>query len=493
MTAVSAGQGAMKKLVKSMTVYGLGGALSRLIQFLLLPLYTRVLLPADYGSLEIVYMVGNVLAILYGLLISSGFVRYYYERDDARYRQELLGSAVWFTFFFSAVFVALSFSFSNEIAGRIFDFSEGAFYFRLITVSTFITAHNQIFYNFLMVREKARWYVTLNIVTLLISLVCAIFFVGFLGWGVKGVLLAQIIGFGIETVLLLLSLAVKNILVISFQRIKDMLKYSLPLIPLQVSSFILELSDRYFLKEYRGLDDVGLYALGYKFAAIVPLLVIQPLKGFTPYIFSLINTPEKCKQTLADFFRYYLAVVLFLALVISVFSREVIMVMADTSYYSSWTVVYALCISYVFYSSIVLVSYAVEIVKKNWITSIFWVCAAGINIFLNSALIPRWGVMGAALATIASYFVILICYFAVVSRIYFVPFRYDRFIFLIGMTSLFYYISTLLHFKPAVSVPVKILLTAGYLLLLVKSRYFTHEEIERLRLFTRTLIRRTGG
>lgn len=466
-----------------MSVYGLGGVLSKLLQFLLLPLYTRFLSLSDYGSLEIVFMSGSVLGMLFGFLISSGFVRYYYERDEEGYHDELLSSAVWFTVSISLPLMVLCFLYSRDIAVILFDSGAAGVYLRLIAVSTFLVALNQIFYNLLMVRERARRYVTLNIMTLLVSIVFAIVFVAGFGWAVRGVLLAQVIGFSAEFIFLLLSVPVRNILNMSFARIGEMLTYSLPLIPLQISSFVLELSDRYFLKAYRGFDDVGIYALGYKFAAVVPLLAIQPLKGFTPYIYSLISTPEKCKQTLADFFRYYLAGVLSLALVISVFSREVIMVMADASYHSGWTVVFVLCLSYVFYSMVNLASYAIEIVRKNWISGIFWVFAATINVFLNILLIPPLGGMGAAVATTLSYLLILFCYFFAVKHVYYVPFEYGKIFLLTLLTSLFYYLSTFLHFAVIFSVPAKIILVLIYLVVIFKSGYFTSDEILRVRSF----------
>jgi len=480
----------MKKAFKSMSVYGLGGILSRFIQFLLLPLYTRVLLPSDYGSLEIVSMTGSIIAILFGLMISSGYVRNYYDNKDNHYRTELFSSAIWFTFFFSAVFLVLFFFLSDNIAARMFNFENGALYLKLILVSSFITVHNQIFYNLLMVQDKARKYVTINVITLLISIVCTIVFVVYFKWSIKGILLAQIIGFGLEFVLLFSSLSEKNLLFFSFEKIKEMLKYSLPLIPLQIASFILELSDRYFLKEYQTLNDVGLYSLGYRFAAIIPLFAVQPMRGFTPYIFSLINTPEKCKQTLADFFRYYLAAILFISLVISMFSREAIMVMADKSYYTSWKVVYILCISYVFYGSVNLLSYAIEIVKKNWISGIFWLFAAAINIGLNFILIPRYGILGASIATTISYFIVLLCYFFAVSRVYYVPFQYGKFLFILALTSIFYYFSTWLNTELILSVILKSLLLGIYTVIVLFNSYFTRDELAGFKRFCFDLVKR---
>ncbi len=473
----------MKKLVKSMSIYGLGGILSRSLQFLLLPVYTRFLLPADYGSLEIVYMAGSVISILYGLMIGSGYIRNYYDNKDTFYKRELLASALWFTFFVSLCFAIPMLYFAEYVADIVFDFSGGALYLRLITVYIFMAAHNQILYNLLMVRERAVRYVAINTITLAVSLLLTVYFVVFLGWSVRGILLAQIVVAALEFMMLFISMPERNIFLFSSVKVKGMLRYSIPLVPLQVAAFVLDLSDRFFLQKYQNLSEVGIYALGYKFAAILMLLSVQPLKGFTPYIFSLVDNPYKCKQTIADFYRYYLAGVLLVSLVISMFAREVIILMADKSYHDGWRVVYLLCISYVFYGSVVVISYAIEIARKNWVSGIFWVFATVINIALNFLLIPVFGIIGASIATAISYFMILICYFWAITHIYYVPFNYPKLVFIVGFTSIIYYISTFLHLNPVSSILSKSLLVVVYALILLYSGYFTKEEVFKLRRF----------
>lgn len=460
-----------------MSVYGFGATLSRLIQFLLLPVYTRFLSPADYGSLEIISIAGSMLAILFGFMIGSGFIRNYYDNQENLYRRELMSTAFWFTFSTSLIFSLLLLYFSSTIARSLFHFENSALYLRLITISTFFIATNQIFYNLLMVQSRARTFVTINIITLVTTLISAIFLVVYLNWSVKGVLAAQLVGLCIESVILFFVISEEQFHLFSIRKTAEMLKYALPLIPLQIASFVLELSDRFFLQHYQDMSDIGLYSFGYKFAAIVPLLTIQPLRGFTPYIFSLIDTPEKCKQTLAKIFRYFTAGILSLTLCISIFSREAIMLVADRSYLPSWRFVFVLCFSYVFYGLVVLISYSLEIVKKNWISGFFWAIAAAINILLNILLIPRLGAMGAAVATTLSYLFILLCYFLAISRVYYVPFEYSKFLLIMLLTVITYYLSTYLHFGLFSSLLAKSALLMTYFFTIYFCGYFTPSEI----------------
>jgi O-antigen/teichoic acid export membrane protein len=466
----------MKKLIKHMSIYGLGGILTKSINFLLLPLYTRVLAPADYGALELVYMVGYIIAILYGLMIGSGYIRFYFDGQDEKKRQIYFGSSFWFTFVNSIIFALLSFVFAEDIARFIFKFDNGSLFIKLISVATAINAHKQILYNHLQVKERSSLYISINVISVVLTLALTIFFVAYLKWGVEGVLYAQVYGFSAELVILLAILFRRSIFLFSLSAIKEMLLYSIPLIPIQIAVFFINLSDRFFLQSYRSLDEVGLYALGYKFASILPLFAIQPLRAFTPYIFSLIHTPDVCKKTLADFTRYYLAGLLFLVLAISLYSREVIVIMSVKSFYTSWTVVFMLCISFVFYGVLNISSYAIEIVKKNWISGFFWVLAAIISVSLNFFLVPLLGMYGSALSSMISYLTILACYFIAVSIVYPVPFDYKKMIFITLLASCIYALSLFIPNNILLSLIVKSTLLLLYIVILLLSSYFSTSE-----------------
>ena len=465
-----------RRLIKHMSIYGLGGILSKSINFLLLPLYTRVLAPSDYGALELVYMVGYFIAILYGLMIGSGYIRFYFDSHEEKKRKLYLGSSFWFTFVNSVIFVWISFAYADDIAHLIFKFDNGALFVKLISIATLINANKQIFYNHLQINENSAIYISINIFSLILTLGLTIFFVAFLKWGVQGVLYAQIYGFSAEFIILAAILFRRSLFCFSVSAAKEMLVYSIPLIPIQISAFFINLSDRFFLQSFRTLDEVGLYALGYKFASILPLFAIQPLRAFTPYIFSLIHTPDVCKKTLADFTRYYLAGLLFIALAISLYSREIIMIMSSEGFYASWSVVFLLSISLVFYGVLNICSYAIEIVKKNWISGLFWALAAVISVSMNFILVPLLGMYGSALSSIISYSIMLLCYFIAVSIVYPVPYDYKKMIFITLFTSCIYLFSTFIYGGVVLSILLKTLLLILYLVILLLSNYFTSDE-----------------
>lgn len=468
----------MKRLFKNLSIYGLGGILAKSISFLLLPLYTRVLSPEDYGILAIVSIVGAVIGIFYGFMISSGFVRNYYDSSDAKQMRILFSTALWFTFINATILSLLLLFYSVYIASLIFKFSDGSFYIKLIVISAMLYSLSPIYYGLLMVREQATKYITVNIITLILTLTSTIVLLVIFKWSVKGVLVGQIIGKSIE-LFILASMMFKDVnLRFSITALKDMLKFSGPLIPMQLAFLIMTLSDRFFLQGYKDINEVGLYSLGYKFAALIPLFAIQPLKAWGPYIFSLINHPQKCKTNIADFSRYYLSAILFITLSISILSREVLMIMAKTEYWSSWKVVYILCISSVLFGMINVAAYGFHIVKKTYITSFFFCLGALVNLLFNYLLIPRYGMIGASYATSLSFLGVLIGYFVYLERVYPVPFQYLKFIFAFSTSGIVYYISTFIQFGIFQSIAIKLLVISTFPYILIVSGYFNKEELQ---------------
>lgn len=467
----------MSKLFRQMSVYGIGGLLTKFIQFLLLPLYTRVFAPSEYGILEIVYLVGNFLAIIFGLMIRSGYVRYYYTFSKELEKRTLFNSALWFIIISSIFFLFLLEFLINRIELEIFQFSDQGLLIRLIAISTILTTVNQLFYGDLQVREEANRYILINLLGLLVTLSLTIYIVVFLKLSVAGVLMARIIG-GIFELIWLALLTVKlPVLSYSFPLLTTMLTYSIPLIPVQLAFFVLELSDRFFLKNYVDLREVGLYALAYRLSSVLLLLAIEPLRAFTPYIFSLVDNPVKCKQTLADFARYYIFAISVIVLVLSMFAPEVISLVASESYQESWRAIYLITLSYAIYGLAVLSSYAIEIVKMNWISAIFWSIAAICNILLNIFLIPYYGMLGAALATAISYLLVLIGYWIATRIFYAVPYQYSKIFYIFVVMTIIYLLSTTIHTNLLLSVILKSGLITLFIIVVLAGGYITKGEI----------------
>lgn len=465
----------MKKLFKNISIYSFGGILNKSIQFLLLPLYTRVLVPADYGKLELVYLIGAVLAIINGFLVQNAYTRFYFDKSERQnYQGRLYSSALFFMILCSGITTLLCFTFSDSIANQIFDFANGGIYVRLISISSLLMAISSVPEKTLIVQERSKTYIAISIINTLSTIGFIIYFVLILKLNILGVLWGQIIGRSIRFILMF-SVTYKIInITFSLRLIQNLLAYSIFLVPSQLASFITYFSNRLFLQEFNTLEDVGLFSLAYKIASVIPILVTGPVKlAFNPYIYSKIENPLECKINLKKFTRLFLLILISFAITLSLFSKELILLMSDQAYHNSYQLVFPLSMSYVFIGMAGIVVTAINIIKKTWIITITWIITSIINLLSNYLLINAYGTYGACFATIITFLVILCLYFLFVERYYKIGFEYIKYLQILILAIFIYFFSEFIDVSIVTLIIIKIILIIGFILFLYK--YFLKE------------------
>ncbi|MCB5257638.1 MAG: oligosaccharide flippase family protein [Candidatus Cloacimonadaceae bacterium] len=481
----------MFKLAKNISIYTLGNILNRSITFILVPLYTRVLVPADYGKLELVNSIGAILAILYGLLIETGYSRMFFKYKDPEWRKSLYFSGQVFNIFCCIIVGLFTFIYANEIANKILNFPEGIIFLKLITIITLLKVLTNIpMYN-IRNREKASLFISINGAYLLLNTLLSIYFLVFRKLGVSGILYAQILSGIMELVALYYFTWDQFSFRFSFEGLKKMLAFSIFLVPSNISSFILNYSNRYFLSAYMDLKEVGLYSLGAKLAAVIPFLFTEPVKmAFSPYIYNIIDDPQKCKQQVADFSRIFFVGLAIVATLISLFAKEAIAIIASTNYSGSHSIVFFLSFSYLFMGLAGIIVNCIHISLKTWIVTLVWIFSAVINIVLNVLLIPKYGRMGASIATMISSLLIVILYFVAVHFVYPVNFSYSKFIYLSILTVTINIIAQYVDRYFNYALIIKIFLFISYIILIIVSNYFSKEEKHKAISLTKTWVRK---
>ena len=409
----------MLKLIKNISIYSFGNILLTGISFILLPLYTRVLSPSDYGQLELLYLVAGVLVIFFGFNISSGYDRIYFTDKNINSRRTLFMTSQAFNIFCSAVGVLIIFINVDYFSKLVLNFEQGNYFLKLITIATVVDVLCQIPMNNLRVRNKAWPYVQVSIVTLVSTVSLTIYFIAFIDLGVVGVLYAKILGSLISLIYLYYLTWSEFHFQLSNGMLLSMLSFSIFLIPSNLSSLILNMSNRFFLSEYQSFEDVGLFSLGVKIAAVIPILITEPVKkAFIPYIFDLADQPHKCTALLSDMIRLFFTGISIFVLIISIFANDLVYLMASDSFQGSSSVVFIMSFSNLLLGTAAIVVLAIHITKKTWIVTLIWVFSSLLNIVLNILLIPAYGKMGAAFATLLSILFILIFYIIASKKVF---------------------------------------------------------------------------
>jgi O-antigen/teichoic acid export membrane protein len=257
---------------------------------------------------------------------------------------------------------------------------------------------------YIRLREIAKYFVFLSLSKLLLSTGLIIYFLTVLDLGLLSVTYGQIVG-ACFLIIMTLPLVLKEATFrISLGLVKEPLKFGYPLVISGYSNLLLDSGDRYMLNMFTSVSSVGLYAFGYRIAGLLNTILIVPLnQAIFPTVYQKEENPAEQRAFIATAATYYYFVAIFMALGLSLMAREAIMLLAAPDFWPAWTVVPIIAFSYVQLGLGRFFKWGALLRNKSYHVSAMVLASALLNIGLNLFMIPLWGILGAALATVIAY------------------------------------------------------------------------------------------
>ena len=253
--------------------------------------------------------------------------------------------------------------------------------------------------------------------------------------------------------------------------IKESLKYSSPMLPALLSAWILYLSDRIFIEHYFSLHDVGIYSLGYKFAAYLLVFTEAFNKAFEPQYFSIFTSEisEKNKKSkIKNINTSYIVIVIVLTFIIALFAKEGFGILLDKRYHEAYKITMLISLSYCLSAIAHLWGLGIQAVKKTTYTMYAILIGAALNILLNFILIPVWGMYGAAYATMCAILTQFIIKFFLSKKCFYVELNYIKIIFifilLLFITIALHFLTLRFHIVTSLSIKVIVISILSYFL-----------------------------
>ena len=408
---------------KDGAVYGLIKVVTSSSALLLLPLYTRTLTLEEYGTLDFLTISANLLYIIISLEIAQGFARCFCDSaSSAEDKIRYASTTLWFTLTVYSLFLVIAFFFSAELSDYVFDSSKHEDVIQVAALAIwgqgiFSLVQNQLRYE---LRPKHYAIASLGFTLMLVAMVLVLLLVFHLG--VAGVFLAQLSG-SLTGLALGVYFARKSYqYVFDWEKCKEMLRFSLPLVFSSVGVFFALYLDRIAIKSLMSMESLGVYAVGYRVATVVSLALVGFQMALTPLIYKNYQN-ESAPKDIEQIFRCFLALICPLILIATLFADDILALVATPVYADAYQVIFPLAMAFLL-SNVYLFAPGVWIAKKTgWISGIN-VVVAGVNIALNFTLIPLLGIVGAAIATCLSALVGLFCYVLLGQSLYKIPYRW---------------------------------------------------------------------
>jgi O-antigen/teichoic acid export membrane protein len=415
----------LARLGKHSAIYGLGGLVQRILAVLLLPVYTRYLTPSDYGTVETLVALVTVLVIVLRMGISSAFFRFYFDSPDSARRRLVLRTSFWFTMGMATAGLLGGLALSPEISTALFGSADDA----ELVVAAFVALWAQMNYEQLTslfrVEERSVAFVTASLANIFLTIAATLTLVVALDQGPLGVIVGNFTG----TLLVYAALLGyrREQLGLQFDRglLREMNRFGIPLVPTALFLWVTNFSDRFFLVKLADTSEVGLYSLGVRIASAMALLLTAFRTAWPAFAYS-IEDDREARRTYAFVLTYLVLIASWVATGLALLSPWIVDWIAASSFASSSKVVGPLAFSVVAFAGYVVVAIGVGRARRTQFNWVVTGAAAAVNVALNLALIPPYGMMGAAVATIAAYMTMFAGMAWWAQRIYPVPYQWRR-------------------------------------------------------------------
>lgn len=388
--------GKYKKLLSNTAILGAGTFTSKVLVFLLMPLYTALLSTEQFGTADILTQTANLLIPLACLGISDGLFRFTLEAD----REERKG------IFSSALLVMLVGMLPLAALIQLLhliDFFDG--YVWLVFLYICMANLHALCANYIRACDKTKIFALQGIANTVLTILLNVLFLAVFDMGVTGYVLSVAVSDGVTTIILFFVCRLYkdvNLKLTKKKLVGDMLKFSIPYIPTTLMWMITSACDRFIVTAYSGTAENGLYAAAYKLPTLISLAGGVFIEAWQ---FSSVNDakPEERSKFFANVYKNYVAIMFMGASLVIAFSKVLTVLLLDDSYYVSWKYVPVLVIAMVFSALSAFMGSVYFIEKRSMRSMMTAAVGAATNIVLNFLFIPTYGAMGAAVATVISY------------------------------------------------------------------------------------------
>ncbi len=396
----------LRRLLKETAVYGLSTVVGRLLNFLLLPLYTHCLAPADYGIVATLFSYIAFLNVLYGHGMDFAFMRHF-KAEGEEGEESVFSTAFW-----SLSGAALVFSLVLHLSAGPIARAAGLPTPDLVRYAAWIMALDALAlvpFAWLRMTHRAGLFAGLKVANIVLNL--ALNYVFLVRWrlGVRGVFLASLAASCMTAASLAPVIASELEPMFDRDLYRSLLRFALPLIPAGLASMMVQVIDRPILKFLTDDATVGLYQANYRLGIFMMMVVNMFDAAWRPFFLQRASKPGG-EAVLGRVLTYWVVGAGALFLAVSLFIAPLVALpllrgkpLIHPAYWGGLAIVPMVTLGYLFNGVYINLLAPVTLAKRSERVAYATALGALVNVGTNFLWIPRWGMMGAAAATLAAY------------------------------------------------------------------------------------------
>ncbi len=413
------------QLARHSAVYGVGGIVSRLVAVFLLPVYTRYLERDDLGAVGVLVALTAILVTILRGGISSAFFRFYFDSAEPERRRVVLRTSFWFTMTTATAGLAAGVVAAAPLAELLGLEEDGTTLVRAAFVGLWAQMNYEQLTSLFRVEQRSGAFLTASLANIAITVGTTLLLVVHFDLEALGVIVGNFTG-TLAVYLALLGYR-REQLGLQFDRslYREMQRFGVPLVPSALALIAVNFGDRFFLARLADLAEVGLYEIGVRIASATVLLLTAFRTAWPAFAYS-IEDEQEAKRTYAYVLTAMVAVASWAAVALALLAPWLVRLLATPPFYEGARVVAPLAFASALFAGYIVVAIGVGRAKRTQFNWVIAGAAAAVNIGLNLALVPRYGMEGAAAATVAAYGLLFGAMAWWAQRVYPVPYQWTR-------------------------------------------------------------------
>ncbi|MDZ7626202.1 MAG: oligosaccharide flippase family protein [Ignavibacteriaceae bacterium] len=449
----------LKELTKDTAIYGISTMVGRFLNFILVPLYTNIFLPADYGIIQLIYAYMAILNIVFIYGLDSAYLKFASFKDIGDEKDNF--STPYISVFVTSLLISFLIIINSGAIGASLRIpSDYTYLIYLAAAILFLDANVVIPFLKLRLDRKAKIFSLYRIINISVNIILNVYLILILDWGIEAILISNLFASAVS--LMLVSFTIIKYFRLKFHILlfKRMIKFGLPFLPAGFAIMLIQVIDVPILEKLTDLKTVGIYKANYKLGIFMMLFVNMFQFAWQPFFLQNAKEPN-AKEMFSKVLTYFTLVGSVILIVLSLFITDIAQIkisgfsLIGPEYWAGLHIVPFILFAYLINGMHTIFSAGIYIEEKSIYVPVITGIGALINVALNFLLIPVLSLTGAAIAAVVSYLFIGIGYYYVAQKFFKVKYELKRIghifiaIFLVGVV--FYYLDSidnlLFHYK----------------------------------------------
>lgn len=460
----------MGSLLKNAIIYSLGRVLPQAVNFVLLPIYSDYLSPTQYGIIESMVVFSTMLTVVLSFGTERSMFRIYYDYKEEIEKKRLVGNITILVMISSAFFLALTFIL-HEFISKIYSEIPFEPYFVYAILIAYATSFAYIPQTLFQVKENAFAFFITSILSFLLEILLTIYFLIIRKEEAIGLLKAKLIANAFMFPFYVYVIKRESIFRLDRVIIKNIFLFSLPMMPILLTSWVMNMSNRVFIENYFTLREVGIFSMASKLSSVATILLGALFTAYNPMFYRLASNEDQliAKNKIQELNQLLVVAIFMVSFVVVLFSKEAVFIL-NRRYQEAVLYIPILVLSNGLNYLAGIYSLMIYQNKKSSVIMYIYIIGAIFSIIFNYILVPQFGAFGASWVNVIASLVILFLSIYYAKKNYYIPLQYTYILLGLAISIIILYINNYVNISISFFIAKIILVILAVCFVLYKKR-----------------------